>query len=112
MSSRFYAIANELISTIRNKRSPCALILNTHRFGPHSKGDDTRDPQLIDQLRYSYDPIKIHGTRINQAEKKILEAEVENEISTAFETALMIRSLMLFCNLVRKQNIMYKIEIP
>jgi TPP-dependent pyruvate/acetoin dehydrogenase alpha subunit len=83
-----HAIANELISTIRNKRSPSALILNTHRFGPHSKGDDTRDPKLIDQLRYSFDPIKIHGMRINQAEKISLESEVENEITAAFETAL------------------------
>ena len=83
-----HAIANELISTIRNKRSPCALILNTHRFGPHSKGDDTRDPKLIDQLRSSYDPIKIHGMRINQAEKISLESEVENEITAAFEAAL------------------------
>jgi len=83
-----HAIADKLISTIRTKRSPSALILNTHRFGPHSKGDDTRDPKLIDQLRYLYDPIKIHGMRLNQAEKIALDAEVENEITAAFEIAL------------------------
>ena len=83
-----HSIADKLISTIRTKRSPSALILNTHRFGPHSKGDDTRDPKLIDQLRYLYDPIKIHGMRLNQAEKIALDAEVENEITAAFEIAL------------------------
>src|SRR4030043_827949 len=44
-------IAGKLLSKVRQEKSPYALILNTHRFGPHSKGDDTRNPELINQLR-------------------------------------------------------------
>jgi TPP-dependent pyruvate/acetoin dehydrogenase alpha subunit len=81
-------VAADLLSEVRHKLSPVALILNTHRFGPHSKGDDTRDPQMVDQLWQVYDPIKIHGSRLIPAEKLAIEANVEIEIKTAFENAL------------------------
>ncbi len=82
------AIASELISTVRDKQSPLALILNTYRFGPHSKGDDTRDPKLLDQLKQAYDPIKILGSLLNQVDKAIIESEVIEEINAAFNSAL------------------------
>jgi TPP-dependent pyruvate/acetoin dehydrogenase alpha subunit len=80
-------ISIELISDVRQKRSPYSLILNTNRFGPHSKGDDTRNPQLVDQLWQVHDPIKIHGNRLNPVEKIMIESDVEEEIKTAFENA-------------------------
>ena len=80
-------VANELLATIRHNISPFALILNTHRFGPHSKGDDTRNPQLVNQLRQIHDPIQIHGIRLNAMEKNNIESEVDKEIITAFENA-------------------------
>jgi len=83
-----HALASELISTVRGKQSPLALILNTYRFGPHSKGDDTRDPKLLDQLKQAYDPIKILGSRLNQDDKAIIESEVIEEINAAFKSAL------------------------
>lgn len=81
-------VATELLSVVRRKISPCALILNTHRFGPHSKGDDTRDPQLVNQLRQEHDPIHIHGRRLSAKEKTTIESEVDDEIKAAFENAL------------------------
>jgi TPP-dependent pyruvate/acetoin dehydrogenase alpha subunit len=81
-------IATELLSVVRRDISPYSLILNTYRFGPHSKGDDTRDPQLVSHLRQVYDPIQIHGRRLNPEEKFAIESEVEEEIKTAFENAL------------------------
>ena len=80
-------ISGELISKVRRERSPYSLILNTHRFGPHSKGDDTRDPQLVNQLWQAHDPIKIHGSRLNPDEKSMIESNVDEEIKTAFENA-------------------------
>jgi len=80
-------VADELLSEVRHNSSPFALILNTHRFGPHSKGDDTRNPQLVNQLRQIYDPIQIHGIRLGAIEKNSIESEVDKEIKTAYEDA-------------------------
>jgi len=81
-------VANELLSKVRHNCFPVALILNTHRFGPHSKGDDTRNPQLVNQLWQLYDPIQIHGIRLDAAEKNNIKSEVDMEIKTAFEDAI------------------------
>jgi TPP-dependent pyruvate/acetoin dehydrogenase alpha subunit len=59
----------ELVSSIRNQLSPYALILDTNRFGPHSKGDDTRDPDQIKYLKENYDPIQIQSKRMSHEEK-------------------------------------------
>jgi TPP-dependent pyruvate/acetoin dehydrogenase alpha subunit len=81
-------VSDELLSEVRHNMSPFALILNTHRFGPHSKGDDTRNPQLVNQLRKFYDPIQIHGIRLDAIEKNNIESEVDTEIKTAFREAI------------------------
>jgi TPP-dependent pyruvate/acetoin dehydrogenase alpha subunit len=81
-------VATELLSIVRQELSPHALILNTYRFGPHSKGDDTRDPNLVNRLRQSYDPIQIHSSRLSKMEQTAIESEVNEEIKAAFENAL------------------------
>jgi TPP-dependent pyruvate/acetoin dehydrogenase alpha subunit len=81
-------VAEEKIEVVRSQRSPQALILNTHRFGPHSKGDDTRNPQEIARLRQERDPIQIHGARLGKEERSAIEAEVEAEVDRAFQQAL------------------------
>ncbi len=53
------AVAKDLLDDIRSQGTPRGLILNTQRFGPHSKGDDTRDPKVVAHLRDSRDPLKI-----------------------------------------------------
>jgi TPP-dependent pyruvate/acetoin dehydrogenase alpha subunit len=80
-------VAMDLLSQVRQEESPYALILDTHRFGPHSKGDDTRDPDLVNKMRLEYDPIQIHGRRLDPLEKNSIEADVDEEIKTAFEKA-------------------------
>jgi len=80
-------LANDLISRVRQEESPFALILDIHRFGPHSKGDDTRDPESVIKMRLDYDPIQIHGRRLDAKEKTSIESDVDEEIKTAFERA-------------------------
>jgi TPP-dependent pyruvate/acetoin dehydrogenase alpha subunit len=80
-------VATELSSKVRQDGSPSALILNTCRFGPHSKGDDTRDPNSIRQLHLEHDPIQIHGNRLSTDEKLAIESDVDKTINAAFETA-------------------------
>jgi TPP-dependent pyruvate/acetoin dehydrogenase alpha subunit len=80
-------VARDLLSRVRMEQLPFALILDTHRFGPHSKGDDTRDAEMINKMRQDHDPIRIHGDRLVEREKSILETDVDEEIKTAFEMA-------------------------
>lgn len=82
-----YALAGEQISATRNRQRPHALILNTCRFGPHSKGDDTRPPELVENMRRQRDPLKILMEHTDSAMRKALEAQVEEEVSTAYEKA-------------------------
>ncbi len=80
--------AGKQIAEVRNTSSPHALILNTHRFGPHSKGDDTRPQTLLDNLQREHDPLKIHAKRLQSATRAEVEREVDGEISAAFDQAL------------------------
>ena len=81
-------IAKVLIQEVRTKSEPHALILNTHRFGPHSKGDDTRDLYTIDTMRHTFDPVKIHGLRLTDETRQEIEYEVDQHIRDAFEISL------------------------
>jgi TPP-dependent pyruvate/acetoin dehydrogenase alpha subunit len=80
-------IAQDLINQVRREKKPRAFIINTYRFGPHSKGDDTRDPDLIEKIRRDHDPIKIQAARLNIAEKTKIITEVDEEIKAAFDLA-------------------------
>jgi 2-oxoisovalerate dehydrogenase E1 component len=73
---------------VREEESPYALIIDTHRFGPHSKGDDTRDPGLVAEMRSKYDPIQIQTSRLDAKEIGEVESLVDAEIATAFENAV------------------------
>ena len=81
------AVSAELLAQVRNDQRPAALIIDTHRFGPHSKGDDTRDPTVLAKMRLDYDPLQIHGLRLASSEKVTIETVVDEEIRTAFELA-------------------------
>ncbi len=81
------SIASELLSQVRQEQHPFGLIIDTHRFGPHSKGDDTRDPQLVHQMRLEFDPLQIHGHRLDETDKASIESEVYLEIQKAFDQA-------------------------
>jgi TPP-dependent pyruvate/acetoin dehydrogenase alpha subunit len=80
--------AGQVISNLRSSHSPQALILHTHRLGPHSKGDDPRSPSEIAELRQQYDPIAIHAPRLHSDTQVKIQAEVDTEVSQAFQGAL------------------------
>ncbi len=83
-----FPIASALLEQARAQSAPRALILHTWRFGPHSKGDDTRPADVIARLRQSRDPLTLHGARLSQSEKEAIEAQAEEEIQRAFQQAL------------------------
>jgi TPP-dependent pyruvate/acetoin dehydrogenase alpha subunit len=83
-----FPVTSDLLSRVRQEQSPYALILDTQRFGPHSKGDDTRDLNLVNKMRQDFDPIQIHGRRLDDSEKSSIESDVDDEIRTSFEKAV------------------------
>lgn len=81
-------VAERLIAEVRESCSPRALVLNTCRFSPHSKGDDTRPAEEIARMRRERDPLKIQANRLEEVARQTIEAEVNATISSAFEAAL------------------------
>ena len=79
--------AENLIRGIRHRQAPQALILNTERFGPHSKGDDTRPVEFITHLYQERDPLTIHAVRLDEQARLTIQAEVESTIQQAFKQA-------------------------
>jgi TPP-dependent pyruvate/acetoin dehydrogenase alpha subunit len=77
-------VAEELINSTREFQKPHALVLNTHRFGPHSKGDDTRSQEEISRLIKQFDPIAIEQSRWDQAVIQKIDAETDSELIAAF----------------------------
>jgi len=74
--------------SVRRDQLPSALLLHTVRFGPHSKGDDTRDQNELRQLQDTRDPLKILGQRLSPAALTTIQGEVDLEVSRAFTQAL------------------------
>jgi TPP-dependent pyruvate/acetoin dehydrogenase alpha subunit len=81
-------VASRLLEEVRSLHAPRALILHTCRFGPHSKGDDTRRPEEVERLRNERDPLKILGAHLSSNERTAVDADIELEISLAFQYAL------------------------
>ena len=71
---------------VREGSGPRAIVIDTYRFAPHSKGDDTRDPEEIASFRKN-DPILLQVNNIEQEELKSIESEVDEEIAEAFQRA-------------------------
>ena len=81
-------VAERVLGEIHSSGRPQALILNTARFGPHSKSDDTRAEAEVEQLKATRDPLKISAARLSQTELLSIQAEVDAEAKEAFEQAL------------------------
>jgi TPP-dependent pyruvate/acetoin dehydrogenase alpha subunit len=85
---KIYAVANAQVSRVRSKNSPSVLIIHTCRFGPHSKGDDTRDKSEILNMRRTRDPVVIQGDRLDNNLRESINVEINKEIQQSFNQAL------------------------
>ncbi len=79
--------AGEELAALHKQGGPRALILDTQRFGPHSKGDDTRDEKVMAKMRKQRDPLGIQGARLQNKQRDNIDAEVKAKVATAFEQA-------------------------
>ncbi len=82
------AQAEKFFDEIRLDGGPRALVLHTLRFGPHSKGDDTRKPELVAAFKRERDPIAIHAPRLGPETRAAIEDEIDLEVGADFEQAL------------------------
>ena len=80
------ASADREANLVRAGSGPRAIVIDTYRFAPHSKGDDTRDPEEIASFRKN-DPILLQASHIEQEELKSIESEVDEEIVEAYQRA-------------------------
>jgi TPP-dependent pyruvate/acetoin dehydrogenase alpha subunit len=80
--------ARASLEEVRGNAAPKALVLHTFRFGPHSKGDDTRSLEEIATLRLERDPLEIFGKHLEQEIVKNLRDEIETQLVAAFQQAL------------------------
>ncbi len=80
--------AGEIISQVRAECRPSAFLLHTCRFGPHSKGDDTRVLAEVSRMREARDPLRIHGVRLAEGLLAQVEREIDEEVNIAYRMAL------------------------
>ncbi len=81
-------LAANCIEGVRTTQHPQALILNTCRFGPHSKIDDNRPVEDLARMKAERDPLQISRPRLDAARVADLEAKINTEVRQAFEQAL------------------------
>jgi acetoin:2,6-dichlorophenolindophenol oxidoreductase subunit alpha len=80
--------AGRALDDIRAHSRPRALVLHTARFGPHSKGDDTRELEELARLRQERDPLAALAPRLDPALSQEIEISAQAEIEAALQAAL------------------------
>ena len=75
------------LESVRRGDGPRGLILHTCRFGPHSKGDDTRPADEVQKMHAERDPLEIQSRWLEAETLSQIQDEVEGEIREAFDQA-------------------------
>jgi TPP-dependent pyruvate/acetoin dehydrogenase alpha subunit len=81
------AAAGTEIKDLRGEGGPRSLVIHTQRFGPHSKGDDTRDEKIMAEIRAKRDPVVIHGSRLAAKDRQQIDTATDKEVAAAFSQA-------------------------
>lgn len=88
---QIHQVAKQVVQQVRDTSQPMALVIDTVRFGAHSKGDDTRSELEMAILRAQRDPLKIHGTRLTDDLRYTIDLEASKEINNAFQSAIFFK---------------------
>lgn len=73
------------VESVRSSGKPFCQIVNTYRMGPHSKGDDLRDPNEI-AIWSERDPLTLAKEYFEGDAVEVIENEVRSELHTLFES--------------------------
>jgi len=77
---------SEIVPKVRSGK-PYFAVIHTYRFGPHSKGDDFRDPAEIENFK-KQDPLRILADRIPSEEVLRVQGEVNALLETSMQQAM------------------------
>ncbi|MGA9190888.1 MAG: thiamine pyrophosphate-dependent dehydrogenase E1 component subunit alpha [Anaerolineales bacterium] len=83
---QIHDVAGPLLEQVREGGGPRVLIIDTYRFGPHSKGDDTRDPAEIARFREK-DPLALAASQLPTDIVSYIDEEAAAEVEAAFGQA-------------------------
>jgi 2-oxoisovalerate dehydrogenase E1 component len=82
----FFEQVEAAVKTVRESRRPGFLVIDTRRMGPHSKGDDLRDPEEMAAIR-ARDPLVAMGRTLSDETRVAIEARNAAFIDTVREAA-------------------------
>jgi TPP-dependent pyruvate/acetoin dehydrogenase alpha subunit len=68
--------AAQAVSSCRAERAPGVLVIYTYRLCHHSKSDDDRPREEV-EARWLLEPLAVHGRRLEPAERRQVDDEVE-----------------------------------
>ena len=85
--ARLWQVAETAVASVRERRRPGFLVIDTGRLGPHSKGDDMRPEAEMAALR-ARDPGGASGRRPGSARRAAIEAAADAYFSDLVEAAL------------------------
>jgi 2-oxoisovalerate dehydrogenase E1 component len=82
----FLERVEEVVAAVRASRRPGFLVVDTERMGPHSKGDDLRDPAEIEAIQRR-DPLRRMGERLPAEERGQIERAAREFVDAARASA-------------------------
>lgn len=80
------AAAGESVAGCRARQGPGVLVIHTYRLCHHSKNDDHRPLDEV-QLRWAYDPLVVHATRLDADECAGIDREVDDALEDCVSRA-------------------------
>lgn len=78
----------DLIEKVRRSKQAHVEIVHTYRFNAHSKGDDDRPKQEIDDWKRNRDPLDYVRTKLSADSVAAIEAEIEQVLRAAEVSSL------------------------
>lgn len=78
---------SKIAKKVREEKFPYFLILDTYRLGPHSKGDDPRPPDEIQEAK-KRDPLLLQRKKLDEKKLKEIEEEVKKMVERCFQKFL------------------------
>ncbi len=78
----FLARAEDVVGHVRETRRPGFLVIDTQRMGPHSKGDDLRDPSQLEAIRQR-DPLRRIGELLPAHQREEVEKAARAMVESA-----------------------------
>lgn len=74
--------ARKAVAYVRDQQRPFALIIDTYRLCHHSKNDDFRPVEEVEQKKAD-DPLIVHEKRLNAQVRKAIRADIQRAVDSA-----------------------------